>query len=113
MNKAERFTALIRRWLLRDDTGLSVERVMEAVAKRSTEEAAHIIETENGPKLGFIALLIPFSDGSHAAMFVKEDKLPFVAEIEADEFEDAVAYAAKLGAAFAHAKAERAGATIH
>lgn len=113
MTRAERFSILTRRWLLRDDTGLTVKRFMEALTKRSTKEAAHIIETENGQELGFIALLIPFPDGSHAAMFVKDARLPIIAEIEEDEFEDAVEYAAKLGTKLAHAKAERAGATIH
>ena len=81
MNKAERFSEMARRWFEREDTGLTVDRFLRAIGKRATEEAAHIIQSEGPPRIGFMAWLVPFSDGSHAAMFMRDGAVPIIADI--------------------------------
>lgn len=113
MNKAERFSAMAQRWFIREDTGLTIDRFFRAVCKRATEEAAHLIQSEGPPRVGFMAWLIPFSDGSHAALFMRDGNVPIIADIEPDHFEPALHYAAKLMAQAREAFDERQGATIH
>lgn len=113
MNKAERFSEMARRWFEREDTGLTVDRFLRAIGKRATEEAAHIIQSEGPPRIGFMAWLVPFSDGSHAAMFMRDGAVPIIADIEPDQFDPALHYAAKLLSKVNDASDERKGATIH
>jgi hypothetical protein len=113
MNKAERFSEMARRWFEREDTGLTVDRFLRAIGKRATEEAAHIIQSEGPPRIGFMAWLVPFSDGSHAAMFMRDGAVPIIADIEPHHFEPALHYAAKLMAQAREAFDERQSATVH
>jgi len=113
MTRAERFSEVARRWFIRDETGLSVDRFLDAVGKRASQEAAHITQGDGAPRIGFMAWLIPFSDGSHAALFMRDGNVPIIADIEPDHFEPALHYAAKLMAQAREAFDERQGATVH
>jgi hypothetical protein len=113
MTRAERFSEIARRWFIRNDTGLSVDRFLDAVGKRASLEATHITQGDGAPRIGFMAWLIPFSDGSHAAMFMRDGAVPIIADIEPDQFDPALHYAAKLLSKVNNASDERQRATIH
>lgn len=113
MTRAERFSEVARRWFIREETGLSVDKFLDAVGKRASQEAAHITQSEGPPRIGFMAWLIPFSDGSHAAMFMRVGAAPIIADIEPDQFDPALHYAAKLLGKVDDAFEESQHATIH
>ena len=113
MTRAERFSEIARRWFIRDETGLSVDRFLDAVGKRASLEAIHVTQGDGAPRIGFTAWLIPFSDGSHAAMFMRDGAAPVIADIEPDQFDPALHYAAKLLSKVNDASDERQRATIH
>jgi hypothetical protein len=113
MTRAERFSEIARRWFIRDETGLSVDRFLDAVGKRASLEATHITQGDGAPRIGFMAWLIPFSDGSYAAMFMRVGEAPVIADIEPDQFDPALHYAAKLLSKVNEASDEMEHATIH